>query len=191
MSDEDKDLDNLDLDEDADAADSGSDNSAPPADAKPDDNSEKRINDLMSKAQKAEARAAKAEAALKAAQSGEAPKDKDVADAKPAEGGDEFVQFARENARNTLFGSDPRLADYGLTAESIGGETVAEMRASLAAQRKLIDGIESAARNKILREHGLDPEVSTGAASEGAKDFAAMSNEEFKKFLAERDARPR
>lgn len=191
MSDEDKDL-GLDEDEGTDAADSGSDNSAPPADAKPEDNSEKRINDLMSMAQKAEARAAKAEAALKAAQSGEqAPKDKDVAGAKPASGGDDFVEFARENARNTLFGSDPRLAEYGLTAESIGGETVAEMRASLAAQKKLIDGIESAARNKILREHGLDPEVSTGAATEGAKDFAAMSNEEFKKFLAERDARPR
>lgn len=189
MTDEDKDLDK-DLDEDLEdnTDDSGSDDSAPPDDQKPEDNSGKRINDLMSRAQKAEARAAKAEAALaKAAGESKGDQGGDVAGGEP----NEFVQFARENARNTLFASDPRLADYGLTADAISGETVAEMRASLVAQKKLIDGIESAARNKILREHGLDPEVSTGAASEKTPDFASMSNEEFRKFLEERDSRPR
>lgn len=190
MSDEDKDLDK-DLDEDLeeDTDDSGSDNSAPPDDAEPKDNSGKRINDLMSRAQKAEARAAKAEAALKAAK-GESKDDQSDGEAdSKAPVRDEFVEFARENARSTLFGSDPRLAAYGLTAEAIVGNTISEMQASLKAQKKLIDGIESAARQSVLREHGLDPEVSTGAASEKAPDFASMSQEEFEKFLNKRDNR--
>lgn len=190
MADEDKDLDkDLDEDLDADTDDSGSDNSAPPDDKDPKDNSEKRINDLMSRAQKAEARAKKAEDALaaKAPASGSNQGD-DKADSgnRP---GDDFVDFARENARTTLFNSEPRFAAYGLKAEAISGTTVKEMRASFEAQKKLIDGIESAARQKVLREHGLDPEVSTGSASEKSPDFASMSQEEFEKFLGSRDQR--
>lgn len=189
MADEDKDLDK-DLDEDLEdtSDDSGSDKNAPPDDKTPEDNSGKRINDLMSRAQKAEARAAKAEAALAAKGEATAPTDKDDADGKSGSG-DEFVDFARENARTTLFNSDPRFTAYGLTAEAITGKTIAEMRQAFAAQKKLIDGIETAARQSVLREHGLDPEVSVGSASEKAPDFTSMSQEEFEKFLNKRDQR--
>lgn len=191
MDDEDQDLTNEDLDEEEESqdSDSGSDNSAPPDDEGSDSKGEKgRVDDLMSKWQKAEARAKKAEAALASAK---APADVKQGD-KAADGGDagsnEFLDFQRQSARENLFNQDPRFKEYGLSIDDISGNTLAEMKASAKAQRALIDGIETRARNKVLREHGLDAEVATGAASEKTPSFSEMSQEEFEKFMKQRDS---
>lgn len=190
MDEDEKDLldENLDeADESAESDDSGSDDSAPPKDDDSKDESEKgRINDLMSKWQKAEARAKKAEAALKAQPKPDS-QGGDAADGGKPEG-NEFLDFQRQAVREQLFNADPRFREAGLTVEAITGDTLAEMKASAKAQLNLIAGIETRARNKILREHGLEPEVSTGAASEKSPNFGDMSQEEFDKFLQKRDS---
>jgi len=184
-----EDLD-LDLEEDA---DSGSDDSAPPDNSdSTKDKSGKRVNDLMSKWQAEQARAAKAEAELArlraavAPQSGDKPAD-GTKDGQPSEA-EEFMQFARESARKNLFDSEPALAKYGLDVSSITGSTLPEMQASLKSQKKLLAAIKTQARNEALAEHGLSPEAQTGA-SDPPKSFSTMSEKEFAEFLAERDAR--
>lgn len=183
--------DQLDSDDDNDATDSGSDDSAPPTDnaAAPKDDG-KRVNDLMSKWQRAEAeknRLAARLAALEGQGGGSQDGDGDAGESRLSE----FEEFARENARNTLFASDPRLAAAGLTAEDIAGSTLSEMKASMAKHQKLIGGIESRMRNEILAQHGLDPDVATGAGSAETPSFSKMSDKEFAEFLAARDTRPR
>jgi len=166
-------------------ADSGSDNSAPPTDEAPAKDDSKRINDLMGKWQAEQARANKLAAALAAATGGQ-PATPDDDGAKGDDGLDEFREFARENARNTLFNSNPQLAAAGLTAEDITGSTLAEMQASLAKHQKTISGIEGRMRNQILAEHGLSPEVATGAGTEKAQTFSTMTDKEFAEFLEKR-----
>lgn len=193
MSKEDLDLDNDSFDDEPEDGDaSGSDNSAPPEDgAAGNDKDEKRVNDLMSNWQKEQARANRLEAELKALKSGSAGDQKDET---PAGGGtqsaqpNEFEEFVREDARRRIFESDPRLAEYGLDVASIAGSSIAEMKASLAAQQKLVDGVETRARQRALTEFGLDPEV-RAADREKPLGIAEMSEEEFEKFLAQRDAR--
>ncbi len=168
-----------------DGTQSGSDNSAPPAGEPPAKDDSKRISDLMSKWQAEEARANKLEAALAAATGGQPPAPQDDG----AQGDaalDEFREFARENARNTLFSSNPQLAAAGLTAEDITGSTLAEMQASLAKHQKTISGLEGRLRNQILAEHGLSPEVATGAGTEKAPSFSTMTDKEFAEFLEKR-----
>lgn len=193
MDEDEKDLLDEDLDESEESdesSDSGSDDSAPPSDDDSKDEGEKgRINDLMSKWQKAEARAKKAEAALKARSKPDS-QDEGAADGGKPEG-NEFLDFQRQAVREQLFNADPRFKEVGLTVEAITGDTLAEMKASAKAQLALIASIETRARNKVLREHGLEPEVSTGAATEKATNFGEMSQEEFEKFLQKRDSQLR
>lgn len=167
---------------------SGSDNSAPPKTTPPATNEDKRVNDLMSNWQKAEARAKKAEAELAAARGGQSQEPQGDA------GNDrvtEFEEFARENARITLFNSEPLLAQAGLEAGDLAGTTLAEMRASLKKHLKVVSGMESRLRNKVLQEHGLDPEVATGAGTEKTPSFSTMTEKEFNDYMAARDSRPR
>lgn len=169
-------------------APSGSDNSAPPKDESAPKDEGKRVNDLMSKWQQAEARARKAEAALAARDGTQADEPQgDTTNDRV----NEFEVFARENARQTLYGSNPLFAQAGLEVDDIAGETLAEMRASAKKHLKILQGMEGRLRNKILAEHGLDPEVATGAGTESVPSFSSMSDEEFAKFMAARDSRPR
>lgn len=189
MDEEDKDLDqSLDGDADLDG-DSGSDNSAPQGDASAGDGKgDKRVNDLMSNWQREQARANRLQAELEALKGGKpAEGSKDASAGGDGQAAGEFIEFAREDARRRIFEQDARLAAYGLEASAIGGSTLAEMKASFAAQRKLIDGIESRARAAVLTEHGLDPEVVAGA-TERVKGIDAMSDKDFEALLAERDA---
>lgn len=184
--------DQLDSDGDTDAADSGSDDSAPPSPAQAPKGEGKRVDDLMSKWQTEQARANRLERELAEAR-GQKPTgqaDNQLGDNGAAEV-DEFKEFARENARNTLFNSDPRLAEAGLSAEDITGTTLTEMRASMKKHLKMVDGVEGRLRNKILAEHGLDPEVATGQGTEKPVSFSTMTDKEFNDYLAERDSRPR
>lgn len=180
----------LDADGDQGDSGSGSDDSAPPADSPAPKDESKRIKDLMSKWQAAEARANRLQAQLAGAGAGQGDQGGEPQGGDDAAGdASEFVEFARENTRTMLFASDPRLADYGLTAEDIAGTTLAEMRASMTKHLKLIGGIEGKARNKILAEAGLDPDVATGASTEQAPSFSTMSDADFAKFLEQRDNR--
>jgi len=173
-------------DDDDNSQDSGSDNSAPPASGS-DESGGKRVNDLMSKWQSEQARANKAEAELKALKEGgspEATKRRGVKSEDKA--ASEFMEFARENARITLFNSEPKFAEFGLTPEAIAGSTVEDMKASAKAQLELLKTIETKARAAALQEHGLEPEAEGGQAEGKLPSFATMSDKEFADFLGER-----
>jgi hypothetical protein len=192
VSKEDVDLDqDEDLEDDsASDGDSGSDNSAPPKDAAADKGSgDKRVNDLMGKWQAEEARANKLQQELDAAR-GKAPaadpKDKS-ADGEGSAPANEFLDFAREDARRRLFESEPKLAAAGLDSSAISGSTLGEMKDSLKRQKALVDGMESRLRGEVLKQHGLDPEVMAGS-QEKVHGIAEMSDEKFAAFLADRDA---
>lgn len=192
---EDLDLDFEDaLDDEGDSGSDGADDNDGTEGAPPDDdNSEsdepesKRVNDLMSNWQKEQARANRLQAELDALK---APKSKGRAKATAAPEENEFVQFAREQTRNTLYASDPRLAQYGIDVTAITGSTPAEMQASLNGHRKMIDSLESRIRNDVLREHGLAPDVvSDGTRERRTRGFDPnMSDADFEKLLEKRSS---
>ena len=182
----------LDLDEELDETEtdgSGDDGGQPepaPQDGDGGENApagtDKRISDLMSAAQKAEARANKFEAELnrlKGAGTGTTGEP-----AKPAET-DEFLSVLRDSTRETIYGSDPRLARYKVKPEAITGSTPTEMRASFDSLRAQIDSMESVIRSEVMREFGIDPEIVPGKTAALPK-FGEMSDEEFAKFIETR-----
>lgn len=139
------------------------------------DNSEKRIRDLTSKWQKAEAKARKLAQAAKSQTKDEAP------EAAPRD--DEFTQFMRENVRTTLFSQNPLLAEYGFEASDIAGQTPTEMKASLSKLTKRLTAMEAVAVKRAQERLGIDPDISGGMTGENLPDFASMSDEEFEKYL--------
>lgn len=170
-------------DEDGDSAQSTDD--APDADDEATgetEDSTKRINDLMSNWQKAEARAKRAEAAL-------AARSKEGAD----EGTDErrslrddpevqsLKAFLLDSARETVYKSDPRLERYGVEIDALEGDSPEAIRKSFTRQLKLIDQMEARIQDSLLAEHGLAPEVRGGAPD--PVDVAKMSSEEFDKYI--------
>jgi hypothetical protein len=181
------DADETDLDLDLDDQDpDGSDGddadalpSDPPGDAAK--NESKRINDLTSKWQKAEARAKKAEEALKAKGGGA---DAGQGTELPEEVR-RWMDSAKDAAKERWFNSDKRFADYGLEVGLIDGADPSEMQAKAKTLSGLIDAIESKAREAVMREHGITPEFSGGQPTQ-KHDFASMSDEEFAKFLERR-----
>lgn len=142
---------------------------------KPPKGEAKRIADLMSKAQKEEARANKAEAALKAVrgESGAAGSNDPATKALMAE--------LREASLDAVFGEYTELRDYGIDRALIEGTTRAEMRGSADALVALIRNVSTKARNKALADAGVKPEPSN--ARKPGKSVADMSDEEFLKML--------
>lgn len=179
-------LDNEDaLDDLEESAGRASADAAPPAtDNDGSDTESKRINDLMSKWQASEAENARLKAQL---DGGDAQPTKGKRQRRQSEDQDQFMEFAREQARNTLFGSDPRLAKYGVAPDAITGTTPEEMRESFSRQQKLIDSLESKIRNEVLQQHGLDLGVAGGGRQENTPDFGKMSQDEFIKYIERRD----
>lgn len=188
MSDADQDLD-LDLDDEDLDGSSDADDDGPDAPQSKETSSaarseSKRVSDLMSKWQAAEARAKKAEDALaKAGKQGSSASDGS---------GDEipeqvrrWMDAAKEGARERWYNSDPRFAAYGLEQALIEGADPEAMQASAKRLAALIDSVESKARQKVLDEHGLTPEFA-GSTKAPTYDFASMSDEDFAKFLAKR-----
>lgn len=178
----DTDLENV-LDDEPGDDSAGNDSDAgqgPDQDAPADDNKDKRINDLMSKWQKAEARAKELEAKLPKPDAGGA-KDK------PAEISGEvqqWIESARAQARDQVYASDPRFAEYGLDRGSITGATPAEMADSARKMTELFDQLESKVQQSVLRKHGLSPEVKSSPAGGKTKSYSEMSQEEFEKELS-------
>lgn len=139
--------------EDPDGSAEGATTDAGPAD--------KRINDLMSKWQRAEADNQKLRRQLAAQQAqGNA---RPPADAP----GNEWITFMRQTARDQIFASEPRLARYGFEPDAISGETPAEMQAALTNLRNLIDRIETDASNRALKRAGLTPSAKGSTAERG------------------------
>lgn len=189
-----QDDDDLFDDETDSGSDAGSDESddasddAPPADKKGTGkrtNWEKRVNDLMSKWQSAEAekRRLKAELAELRGQAGTSNggnASQGAPQVDPAT--NEFLELAREQARSSLFNSDPRLAQYGFEVTAIEGDSAKEMQASLKRLQGVLDKVEGSARQSVMKEFGLTPEVTFGGRDKGGYDPLTASDDEVLKM---------
>jgi len=161
---------------DADGADDGADGSADDSKA---GSGDKRIRDLQSRADAAEARANKAEQALQKALSrgedkGSGPKDPER---------EALLSELREASLDAVFGENPELKAYGIDRSLIEGRTRAEMRESASALVTLIKAVETKAKNKALAEHGIKPEPA-GSSRSQPKNYAEMSDEDIEKEIA-------
>jgi hypothetical protein len=86
-------------------------------------------------------------------------------------------------ARMFAFQQNPKLAEYGIAAADLNGSSpsdIARVATELVAR---FEKIETQARNKVLAEQGISPEIEAGAASTKARDFSTMSKEEFDKVV--------
>ncbi len=172
----------LDGDEDESADDSGSEESESDADEKS-KSSDKRIRDLQSAKDKETARANKAESEnqrLRAAlTSGDAG-----AGAPPA-GGAAADEQVLDMARMFVYQQHPKLEEYGIAATDLTGSSPTEIAQSAAAAVARLDKLETKARNKVLADNGMAPEVYGGNPPPPPRDYSKMSKEEFDKVLAE------
>lgn len=134
------------------------------------DGEEKRVNDLMSKWQQAEARAEKLERRLAALESSNA--------AGPQEGSEQWIRLMQDQARDQVFRSDPRLEKYGLGPSDIEGDTPEQMRSSAKRWGEIMGRIETDATNAALKKHGLSADVKGGSNAK-LPDFGKMSDEDF------------
>lgn len=137
-----------------------------------------RVRTLQSRADKAEAEANKLRKQLESLQGKTA---KESEPALPAQVAD-WVSAAEERLRDQLYAEDPRLKEYGISADRIRGGTPAEMRASAAELSKSIDTMEQAIRNKVQLEHGIAPPPSAGPPDKRVS-FDKMSSEEFNAYV--------
>jgi hypothetical protein len=166
------------------SADADADGHDSDADSAGDSKDNKRVNDLMSKWQSAQAEVERLKAQL-ARGTGDKDSEKRGDGEKPKNGSSaaqDFLEYSRQMVRDQLYGSDPRLKAYGIETSSIVGDTPAEMQASFKAQVKLIERIETRARNAALIDHGISPEVVGGSGVTETVDFDKMSSEDFAKF---------
>lgn len=177
MSDHDE---NLDYDRDEESTEESEDGEQPPEESKAgtDDGVDKRVRDLQSKADAAEARANKLEKLLaKSSDSGES----DSAGSNDPDRA-ALLQELREASLDAVYGEFDLLKDYGIDRALIEGTTRTQMRESAAQLVGLIKGVETKVRNKVLREHGLKAEPA-GATRQPPKNWAEMSSEDFQKEL--------
>jgi seryl-tRNA synthetase len=136
----------------------------------------KRIRDLQSKADKAEAERNKLKKQLDEMVAAAKEKDEDEVPPQVRE----WLLAAKKRTSGTLYESDSRFKEYGLDPAFISGSTPAEMQERAEALSKLVTQIEGEARNKVLTEHGFSPEPATSERSE-PKNYRTMSSEEFNK----------
>ena len=140
-----------------------------------DDGDAKRVNDLMSKWQKAEARNKKLEERLNALES--------KGTEGTADDPNQWVKVMKQTARDSIYASDPRLARYGIEPDAISGDTPAEMQASLTQVKNLIDRIETDSSNRTLKKAGLTASNKGSASVKGPE--IPESDEDFEKLVAQ------
>ena len=140
------------------------------------DKSEKRIRDLQSKADAAEARANKAEASLKIRGAdkgdGAGPNPETVA----------LMQELREAGLDSVYAEFPELKKYGVERSLIEGSTRAEMREAATSVVGFIKSLSTKVRNETLSEHGIKAEP-VGATRRPPVNYESMSDEDFLKLL--------
>ena len=156
-------------------AEEGADGSEESNEGAAEDGGTKRVNDLMSKWQKAEARNKKLEERLAALEA----KGSTDTDVDPQQ----WVQVMRQTARDQIYASEPRLARYGIEPEAIEGDSPASMQASLTNLRNLIDRIETDASNRTLKKAGLTANAKGSAAQRGPE--IPDSDEDFERLVAQ------
>ena len=141
---------------------------------------EKRIRDLQSKADKAEARANKLQKQIEAqTKSQKAAKDGNADGVVPPEV-QKWLDTAKERATEAAFESDERFKKYKVSPEFIQGDSPDELRQRAKAFADLLTEIEGQARNDVLVEHGYRPEPATSERAD-PKNYRTMSTEEFNK----------
>ena len=168
------------LDGDAGSQADGGQSGSPSDDTSASD-SDKRYNDLMSKWQKAEARAKKLEEAIKGKESGaQTPANgfsiKDDPKLKA------WLDEAAADVAERAYRSDPRFEQYGISASEFRGESPEQIRAKVKQTRELIDKMETRIRNELLAEHGLSPDVGSTRPAP-TKSFDQMSSKEFNDYM--------
>jgi hypothetical protein len=141
----------------------------------------KRIRDLQSKADKAEARANKAEKALKDSKAKANPARVDGKDGEEVPAAvREWLVAAEDRLRESLYEEDPRFKEFSIDPALISGATPAAMRESKKALVAFVDKLETGVRDKVLVEHGFRPEPKTSERQEPV-NYATMTAEEFAK----------
>lgn len=144
--------------------------------------SDKRVKDFQSKADAAEARANKAEARLKTLESAFKVDNSD--DSKPPKSGNASTDSAIiDMARMFAYQQNPKLADYGVEMSDISGSTPSEIARNATDIVARFEKIETKARNKVLAEQGLAPEISGGETSSPKRDFSTMPKKDFDAFV--------
>lgn len=91
----------------------------------------------------------------------------------------EWLSASKDNVRQQLYESDPRLKTYGVSPDLIVGETPADMRKSAKELQSAISALEGKIRNAVLIEHGFDPEPQSDERTTQAKSFRTMPRDEF------------
>ena len=137
-----------------------------------------RVRTLQSRADKAEAEANKLRKQLESFQGQTASGSEPAVPPQVAE----WVTAAEERLRDQLYAEDPRLKEYGISADRITGDSPAAMRASAKELSKSVDTMESAIRNKVQVEHGIAPPPSAGPPDKKV-NFDSMSSEEFNAYV--------
>lgn len=142
------------------------------------DGADKRISDLQSKYDKAEARANKAESALQKLNAGDGT---DAGSNDPERKA--LLEELREASLDSVFGEFAELKEYGIDRALIEGRSRAEMRESATALVGLVKSVATKERNRVLREHGIKAEPA-GATRSAPKNYAEMSDEDIEKEIA-------
>ncbi len=141
-----------------------------------DEKTQKRIQDLQSAADKATARANKAEKAL----AGASDKGSVSGSNDPAQAA--LMQELREASLDAMYAEFPQLAQYNIDRSLIEGSTRAQMRESATSVVALIKNVATRARNETLSQHGIKAE-SAGQTRSKPVDYGSMSDEAFEKLL--------
>lgn len=177
MADETEEQD-LDLDEEEETEDESTEESGEESTEDTKGAEGKRVRDLQSKADKAEARANKAEAALAKAlkrDEGEPAGSKD-----PER--EALMAELRETSLDAVYAEFDLLRSYNIDRSLIEGGTRAEMREAATQLVGLIKSVETKARNRVLKDHGIVAE-SSGATRTPPKNFNEMNPEDFEKEI--------
>jgi len=143
---------------------------------------DKRINDLMGKWQAAEARSNTLKSQLEqVVRSGGDTR------AKPVQGGlppevQAWLTAVRDAEIDRVYGSDPRFESYGIDRGDLVGESPDEIRASADRYKKLLDQIETKAKNEVQRQFGIIPDMG-GSRRGPQKDLSSLNSADFLKEL--------
>lgn len=141
----------------------------------------KRIRELQSKADKAEARANKLAKELSKGNTSSAKGD-ETPDGTPPEV-KEWLETTQTNFRDDLYKEDPRFAKFDLDPSLISGTTPSELRASQKQLVEFVDKLEGQIRDAVLVEHGFKPEPKA-SERQAPTNYATMTSEEFAKIEA-------
>jgi hypothetical protein len=172
-----------DEDEAEDSPDSDSEESESTEGDKAPKSSDKRVRDLQSEKDKETARANKAEKEVlrlkKALVEPDAESENESSDSPPADA------YVLDMARMFAYQQTPKLAEYDIPASALTGNTPMEIAASATELVTRFEKIETRVRNKVLAENGQAPELDGGGPPPPARDFSAMSKEDFNKLVDE------